>query len=98
MSTDKNINPLNQLVEQFAASRGLTELYILGEIQYYWEDLLGKAFAKQVQAIRLKEKMLYLTTQSASHRMELEIRKNEIKDLINAKIGKGIVVSEVVIR
>lgn len=98
MKTDKNINPLNHLVEQFAESRGLTELYLLGEIQYHWEDLLGKAFAKQVQAIRLKDKKLYLTTQSASHRMELEIRKNEIKDVINSKIGRGIVVSDVVIR
>lgn len=98
MKLNKNINPLSDLVAEFAESRGLTELYYLGQIQYIWEEIVGKVFAKRVIATSLKNKTLYLSTQSPSHRMEIEIRKNEIKDLLNRKIAKGIVVSEVVIR
>jgi predicted nucleic acid-binding Zn ribbon protein len=98
MRLSKEPFQLGDLVEIYARSIGITEVYLLSLIKYNWEEIVGEVFAKRVKLQTLKDGILTVAVNSSSHRVELGFRKKIIIDKINELLNKGNVVKDIIIR
>jgi predicted nucleic acid-binding Zn ribbon protein len=56
-----------------------------------WEEIVGEALAKRVQALRIERGRLVLGVQSSPWLMEMRMREHEIMERIAERVGEGIV-------
>jgi predicted nucleic acid-binding Zn ribbon protein len=59
-----------------------------------WERLMGPSIAKHTKSIYIKDKVLYISFDSAVLRQELSFAKDKIKTMLNKEAGAE-VISEV---
>ena len=68
------------------------ENYILNN----WEVLMGKTIAKYTKKIRITEKKIYISIESAALRQELSYSKEKIRSILNQNFQET-VIEEVII-
>jgi len=78
---------LRQLVHDLGIERTLKEYDVITS----WESIVGAQVAKVTKAQRIQNGTLIVSVASASWRAELTMRRLEIRDKINAYVGKEIV-------
>ncbi len=98
MKLSKEPFQLGDLVEVYARSFGITEIYLLSLIKYNWDEIVGEVFAKRVKLLTLKDGILTVTVNSSSHRVELGFRRKFIIDRINEVLNRESVVKDIIIR
>lgn len=69
------------------AQQGLLEARALG----YWREVVGEQLAESTQKITLRDGRLYVVFSSSSARNEFFLRRTEIKNEINRKVGVNVV-------
>lgn len=60
-------------------------------IKKYWSILFGVDVASNTKTIRLNEGVLWVKIESASLKQELSFSKDEVKVLLNNKLGNEII-------
>jgi len=84
----KNITVLDKVIEEIALSSNLKDSYLESQIKSNWSKLIGEVPSKHIKISRLKEKVLYLYTQSSTWRTEIRLRENKIKEDINKLLNE----------
>jgi predicted nucleic acid-binding Zn ribbon protein len=84
---------LKQMVKAFRMEDNLNRV----KIENYWEQEMGEAIAKHTRDLRLRNKILYITIDSAPLRQELHIGREKIKKILNEAIGEEYI-SDVVVQ
>ncbi|MEG1650002.1 MAG: DUF721 domain-containing protein [Rikenellaceae bacterium] len=69
------------------AQQGLLEARALG----YWREVVGDSLAEATQKITLRDGRIYVVFSSSSARNEFFLRRTEIKNGINEKVGVKVV-------
>ena len=75
---------LKQLVVVMKLKNNLTKV----KIESLWEEKMGKTIAGYTTALAVREKVLYVTIESASLRSELHYGREKIKNILNEAIGE----------
>jgi predicted nucleic acid-binding Zn ribbon protein len=57
----------------------------------YWQEVVGELLAQHVQIERIDKGTLFLKADSASWRSEVMLRREEIRDKVNERLGAEIV-------
>ena len=75
---------LKQLVVVMKLKNNLTKV----KIESLWAEKMGKTIASYTRELSVRDKILYVTIESASLRSELHYGREKIKDILNEAIGE----------
>ena len=82
-----NEAPLGEIIEKLMRAYGLDHKMKELDILDSWSDMMGLAVAHRTKNLRIQNKVLYLTMDSAVMRDELQHGKQIIIGRINEKAG-----------
>lgn len=72
-----------KMLDEYKIRAKYNESYIIAE----WENIVGKTIANKTNKVFIKEKKLYLQTDSSPLKHHLSINKSQLINLINEKAG-----------
>jgi predicted nucleic acid-binding Zn ribbon protein len=76
-----------RLLDEYKIRGKYNESYIVAE----WEKIVGKTIASKTNKLFIRDKKLYLQTDSAPLKHHLSMNKNQLIDLINDKAGIAVI-------
>jgi len=82
---------ISRALDNFSRTMGIDRPLAEYGILTGWAELVGEQIAKVSAAQRIENGVLIVAVSSAPWRAELTMRRNEIKEKINARAGKNIV-------
>lgn len=97
MSKHKELIQINEIIERFFRSRNWTQRIDGYNLFDSWEDVLPPQFASNTKPLKIQNNILFLIVKNHVWANEIKIRKGEIIDMINRKIGENSV-KELIIR
>lgn len=83
-----NDEPLADVLKQMVTVLKLGDNLNKTKIESLWADKMGKTIATYTREIRLRDKILYVTIESASLRSELHFGREKIRQMLNNEIGE----------
>lgn len=78
---------IDKLIRSYGLESKMQELDVMSE----WENIVGKMIARHTKDIQIRNKILYITLDSAPLKHELLMSKTRIIELVNEKSGKQLV-------
>lgn len=84
---------LNQFLKQSRLKGSLQAI----QIEEVWEKLMGKTIARYTEKIQIHGNILYITTNVAPLKQELNYQKEKIIQRVNEALGES-VIKQVVIK
>lgn len=78
---------IDKLIRSYGLESKMQELDVMSE----WENIVGKMIARHTKDIQIRNKILYITLDSAPLKHELLMSKTRIIELVNEKSGKMLV-------
>jgi len=92
-----NDQSIKEALSQMLRDLRLDERVNEERLKKKWEALFGKLIMKYTKQIRVKDKKLFLSIDSASLKQELLFNKQKMIDRINAEIAPGMI-EDIVLR
>ena len=92
----KNELNLGDAIDKFLGDASLRTSYNENYIMNNWESLMGKTIARFTSKLKIKDKKIYVTIESAPLRQELTFSKEKIRSILNQNF-KETVIEEVII-
>ncbi len=83
-----NDEPLADVLKQMVRAFKLGDNLNKTKIESLWEEKMGKTIATYTRELRLRDKVLYVTIESASLRSELHFGREKIRLMLNTEIGE----------
>ena len=85
---EKNIGEvLNKMMDKYRLTSKFNEI----ELVKVWEDIAGKLVAKHTTKLEIKGKTLYVWFDQAPLKNEIFLRRDQLLNAINDKMGKGFI-------
>lgn len=84
---DRESSSMKDAVNSFLKASGLEDEYVEKKVLGNWENIVGKPIALRTDKLRIENKILYITLNSAVMRDELFQQKSKIIQLINEEAG-----------
>jgi predicted nucleic acid-binding Zn ribbon protein len=78
---------LTQLLAEILKKPEASRVIRSGLIVLLWEESISQEIAKQTEAVKVKNRILYVNAKSPVWAQELNFLKKEIMDRINEKAG-----------
>lgn len=78
---------IDKLIRSYGLESKMQELDVMSE----WENIVGKMIARHTKDIQIRNKILYITLDSAPLKQELLMNRTRIIELVNEKSGKQLV-------
>jgi predicted nucleic acid-binding Zn ribbon protein len=78
---------IDKLIRSYGLESKMQELDVMSE----WENIVGKMIARHTKDIQIRNKILYITLDSAPLKQELLMNRTRIIELVNEKSGKMLV-------
>lgn len=88
---------ISQAIKQFLQKSKLKQSIQALQIEEVWEQLMGKTIARYTDKIEIIGSTLFITTNTAPLKQELQFQKEKIIERVNEAM-KEKVIKEVVIR
>lgn len=86
-----NNRPLKEWLQVFTQSPQLRAKLYQTRIEKMWEELMGPVISGYTQRIKLDDQTLLLFIASASLKSELNIMKENIRTIVNERLGEDFV-------
>ena len=80
---------LGDAIQQFLQSSRIKGDIQALQIEEVWEKIMGKTIAKYTDQIRIINKTLFITTNVAPLKQELQYQKEQIKKRVNEALGSN---------
>jgi predicted nucleic acid-binding Zn ribbon protein len=90
MQGDNN-RPLKEWLQVFAQSPQLRAKLYQTRVEKMWKELMGPVISGYTRRIKLDEQVLLLFIDSASLKSELTMMKENIRTLVNERLGEDYV-------
>ena len=97
MTRRSNDQTLKEAVEGMLKAYKLDDKMNQIKLIESWERVMGPTVSKRTVDIKIYERKLYVSLNSASLRQELFLEREKIRDLLNDEAG-SVVIDEVVLR
>lgn len=90
MKGDNN-RPLKEWLQVFAQSPQIRGRLYQTRIEKMWSELMGPLISGYTRRIKLDEHVLFISVDSASLKSELTMMKENIRTLVNERLGEEFV-------
>lgn len=84
---DRESSSMKDAINSFMKASGLEDEYVEKKVLGNWENIVGKPIALRTEKLRIENKILHITLNSAVMRDELFQQKSKIIQLINDEAG-----------
>ena len=91
MERKSNSATMKTLIDKLMRSYGLESKMQELDVMSEWENIVGKMIARHTKDIQIRNKILYITLDSAPLKQELLMNRTRIIELVNEKSGKQLV-------
>ena len=93
----QDAQPIGEILNQFLNISQLENQAFGEQIAEIWQEVLGDEITKETQRILLQSGYLFIELKSAALKNELMMKRTQIKNSLNKKLGNE-VINSVVIR
>lgn len=93
----QDAQPIGEILNQFLNISQLENQAFGEQIAEIWQEVLGDEITKETQRIFLQSGYLFIELKSAALKKELMMKRTQIKNSLNKKLGNE-VINSVVIR
>lgn len=93
----QDAQPIGEILNQFLNISQLENQAFGEQIAEIWQEVLGDEITKETQRIFLQSGYLFIELKSAALKNELMMKRTQIKNSLNKKLGNE-VINSVVIR
>lgn len=93
----QDAQPIGEILNQFLNISQLENQSFGEQIAEIWQEVLGDEITKETQRIFLQSGYLFIELKSAALKNELMMKRTQIKNSLNKKLGNE-VINSVVIR
>lgn len=93
----QDAQPIGEILNQFLNINQLENQAFGEQIAEIWQEVLGDEITKETQRIFLQSGYLFIELKSAALKNELMMKRTQIKNRLNKKLGNE-VINSVVIR
>lgn len=93
----QDAQPIGEILNQFLNINQLENQAFGEQIAEIWQEVLGDEITKETQRIFLQSGYLFIELKSAALKNELMMKRTQIKNSLNKKLGNE-VINSVVIR
>jgi predicted nucleic acid-binding Zn ribbon protein len=83
-----NDEPLADVLQQMVRAFKLGDNLNKTKIESLWEEKMGRTIATYTRELRIRDKILYVTIDSASLRSELHFGREKVRIMLNKEIGE----------
>lgn len=89
----KNISPkhIGEIIHSYLKNRNWKQRIDGYDVLQSWEEIVPKNIALNTKPIKIQNNILFIRVKNHVWANELKIRKGEIMNLINKKIGKDLI-------
>lgn len=91
-SRKKEATPLEEAFQDLLKSYRLEDTFQEKVVLASWPKLMGKTIADRTSNLYIKDKKLVVKITSGPLKKELQLNKSKVIALIEAEVGKGIIV------
>ena len=91
MSKKPSIKPIGEALDELIGGLGIEKKIREYDAVVFWETVVGDRIAKVAAATKISQGILFVRVRSSVWRNELALRKNEIREKLNARIGSKMV-------
>jgi len=95
--SDNNEHNIKDLLDAMVNKYQLKDGLSIAKLKEAWEEIVGEHIAKNTINIRLQKKKLFVEVSNAALKNELSYIKTPIKDRINKKMGREVVLEVVIL-
>jgi predicted nucleic acid-binding Zn ribbon protein len=88
---------IGSAIREWLRANGLEQKVQEHSVPGYWEEVVGEAFARHAKVERVDNGRLFVSVESAAWRTELMLRREEILQRLNERLGAEIV-KEIIVR
>ncbi len=88
---------IGSVIRQWLRDHNLEEKLQESSVPSYWVDIVGEAVARHAHVERIDKGKMFVTVESAVWRNEMAMRREEIRQKVNERLG-GEIVREIVLR
>lgn len=88
---------IGSVIREWLKANGLEEKVQEGSIPAYWEEIVGEAIARNARLERIDKGRIFISVDSATWRAEVTMRREEIRQRINERLGAE-VIQEIIVR
>ena len=88
---------LGDAIKQFLKQSRIKSSIQVLQLEEVWEQVMGKTIARYTENIKIINKTLFITTNVAPLKQELQYQKEKIKLRVNEALGEK-VIEEVIIQ
>lgn len=92
MSNDNNIRNIGDLLKEILQNTSFENRVWEMKLKEWWTDIVGRTLAGYLVDFSYRDKKLYIRLRSAAARSELMFLRSEIKNRLNQRAGKEVVV------
>lgn len=78
---------MTQLLAEVLKNKSIGKAILAGRVALLWAEVVTEEISRQTEAIKVKNRVLYVNTKSPVWAQELNFLKKEIIDKINAMAG-----------
>ncbi len=82
---------LAEALQEFTAALGLEQKLSEYQVMTSWESIVGEQIARVATPLHIEKGILLVSVASAPWRAELSMRRREIRERINARMGRNVV-------
>jgi hypothetical protein len=94
---DNNQHKMKDLIDAMVNKFQLKDGLSIAKLKEIWEEIVGEHIAKNTVSIRLQNKKLLVEVSNAALKNELLYIKTPIKDRINKRMGREVVLEVVIL-
>lgn len=87
----QDISTVGDAIRELLKAYRLEGRYNSTELVSRWPEIVGKTIANRTSRIFVKNDVLFVEVNSAPLKQELNLNKSRIMQLIEEKVGKGVV-------
>lgn len=99
MAFDKNLlkrsaqtaQPLKEVFREFLRRYQIDQKFDETYLIVFWEKIMGPTIANRTAKLYIRDKVLFVTLNSAPLKQELSHSKSTIMDLFEKEVGKGVI-------
>ena len=88
---------LGSVIQDWLRANNLEEKVQEHSVPLYWEEIVGESVARHARVERVDKGKMFVTVESATWRVEVALRREEIRRKLNERLGAE-VVKEVIVR
>lgn len=87
----ENEYTLKEVLQELLKAYGMEDKLLEAQVINSWEKVVGGIFTKHTRRLQIKNRILFVSLDSAALRSELAMARSKLVEMLNKEVGKKVI-------